>query len=114
MQNSEQNWGSAGIGIASFATILAAAVSAGIFAVATRQESYPEWGRVLAASLGTISLLAYVAVLTFGLSTLFRETQAVRRARAIWSVVAVFVQAYTAVLAVALLIYSPLLDRILE
>ncbi len=69
MQNNVQNWDSAVLGIATFATILAAATSAGIFAVTARQESYPEWARVVAASLTAISLLAYVATVTFSMAT---------------------------------------------
>ena len=114
MQNSVQNWDSAVLGIATFATILAAATSAGIFAVTARQESYPEWARVVAASLTAISLLAYVATITFSMATLFRETQAAQRAIAAWTAIAVLAQTYTALLAAAVLIYFPLLERIRE
>ena len=112
MQSGAQNWDSAAIGIATFATILAAATSAGIFAVAARQESYPEWAKVAAASLTAISLLAYVASVTFSMSTLFRETQAAQRAIAAWTAIAVLAQTYTALLAAAVLIYFPLLERV--
>ncbi len=111
MPNNEPDWGSASIGIATFATILAAAASAGIFAVTARQESYSELTRSLAASLSTISLLAYAAVLTFSLAALFGKPQAARRALALWAARAVLAQAYTVALAVILLLHFPLLDR---
>ena len=103
-----QKWDSAAIGIATFATILAAATSAGIFAVAGRQESYSEWTRAVAAFLVTGSLLAYLAVLVSSLATLFRETQLASRTQIVFTSVAVFLQAYTAVIAVFLVIYSQL------
>ena len=112
MQNGAPNWDSVSIGIITFATIMAAATSAGIFAVAAREESYPEGISVLAALLVTISLLAYLFVLFSSLRALFLETQAARRAQVIKTSYAVFAQAYTAVIAASLLIYSPLLERV--
>lgn len=56
----------------------------------------------------TISLLAYLAVLLFGMAALFRETQDDRKAQIVLTASATFVQAYTAVLAVFLVIYSRL------
>ena len=108
MPDGWQKWDSASIGIATFTTILAAATSAGIFAVAGRQESYPEWARAAAATLVTISLLAYFTVLVFSLASLFREGQMERRALALWTASAVIAQAYTSVLAAFLLLYSKL------
>lgn len=108
MPDTPQKWNAAGIGISTFATILAAATSAGIFAVAGRQESYTEWERIAAASLVTGSLLAYLAVLFFGLAALFRETQAARRADTVKTAIAVLTQANTAVFAAFLVIYSQL------
>lgn len=112
MQNGEQNWGTAGIAIASMATILAAAVSAGIFAVLTQQDKYPELTRWSAAVLATTSLVAYVFVLLFGMAALLRETQKARRTQAARCAAAVFVQGYAAVFAITLIIYFPLLERI--
>lgn len=112
MQNSEQNWGAAGLAIASLATILAAAVSAGIFAVATQQDSYSELTRWSAVILATTSLVAYVFVLLFGMAALLRETPAAQRMQAARCAAAVFVQGYSAVLAITLIIYFPTLERI--
>jgi len=108
MPDSQRNWDSTGIGIITFATILAAATAAGVFAVTGRQDSYPEWTRAAAASMVTISLLAYLAVLLFGMAALFRDTQDDRKAQIVLTASAVFVQAYSAVLSVFLVIYSRL------
>lgn len=108
MPDGWQKWDSANLGIATFTTILAAAVSAVIFAVAERQESYPEWARAAAATLVALSLLAYFAVLVFSLASLFREDLAERRALTLWTASAAIAQAYTAVLAAFLLLYSQL------
>ncbi|MYC35967.1 MAG: hypothetical protein F4X66_03520 [Chloroflexi bacterium] len=112
MPNSEQNWGTACIGIITFATVLAAATSAGIFAVTARQENYSEWVRALAAFLVIVSLLAYAFVTVFGLATLFRETSAEQRTEAARTARSAFVQSYSAVLAAILLILFPLLERV--
>ena len=112
MPDDTQKWSSAGIGIATLATILAAATSAGVFAIAGRQESYPEWARGISALLATISLLAYLVVVVFSLAALFRETHSAKRAQIVLAAGAVFVQVYTAVFAVLLVIYSQLFQRI--
>lgn len=113
-----QNWGSLSIGIVTFATILAAATSAGIFAVAaelfgSEQSKYTEGVRLLVTVLATASLLAYMSVVVFGLATPFRRTQAARRAEAINTVISVSVQTYTAVIAAVLVILPPLFEEIL-
>lgn len=107
-----ENWHSVGIGIVTFATILAAATAAGIFAVAARQEGYSDWARGLAAFAVTISLLAYAAVVVNGIATLFRESQTERKGVALNAAKAVYVQSYSAVFAAVLMIYFPLLERI--
>ena len=108
MPDSTRNWDSIGIGIITFATILAAATAAGIFAVAGQQDSYPEWARAVAAPMVTLSLLAYLAVLLFGMTTLFRERKDDRKAQIVLTARAAFLQAYSAVLSVFLVIYSRL------
>ena len=112
-----QNWGSVSVGIITFATILAAATSAGIFAIAEElfgleQTVYPEWMRLLVMSLATASLLAYLAVLGFGLAVLFRRTQASRRMEAINVAIAVVAQSYTAVSAAVLIVLFQLSKEI--
>ena len=106
MPEGHQKWDSLGIGIATFATILAAATSAGIFAVAGRQENYPEWTLALTAILATVSLLGYLFVTVFALATLFRETPQAKRTQTVLTSFAVVVQTYSAVIAVFLVIYS--------
>ena len=112
MPSNTQNWGSVGIGIATFARVLAAATAAGIFAVTTTQNNYPEWTRITLASLVSISLVAYLAVLLSGMAALFRQTLAAQRAVIAGSASAAFVQVYSAVLAAILLILFPLLGKI--
>ena len=112
-----QNWGSVSVGIITFATILAAATSAGIFAIAEElfgleQTVYQEWMRLLVMSLATASLLAYLAVLGFGLAVLFRRTQASRRMEAINVAIAVVAQSYTAVSAAVLIVLFQLSKEI--
>lgn len=112
-----QNWGTVSVGIVTFATILAAATSAGIFAVSeelfgSEQTIYPEWMRLLVMILAMASLLAYLIVLVFGLPANFRRTQAARRAEVRNAAGAVFVQAYTAVTAAVLIVLAQLSEEI--
>lgn len=118
-QRDAQNWGSVGIGIITFATILAAATSAGIFAVAAELFSpdpslYPENIQLLITILAIASLLSYVAVVAFGLVSLFRRTQPARRSAAARTAYAASVQTYTAVVAATITVLFPLLERITD
>ena len=112
MQNSTRNWDSAGVGIVAFATALAIATAAGVFAVKELEGGLPALTTVLATFLATVSLLAYLAVVLFGLNTLLGEFQATQRERIVRAAYAFFTQAYTAVLAAGVVIYFPLLERI--
>ena len=114
MQNSVRNWDSAGIGIVAFATALAVATAAGVFAVKGLGDDLSTLTTVLATLLATISLLAYLAVVVFGLNALLGETETGQREQIVRATYAVFVQAYTAVLAAGVVIYFPILERILE
>ena len=73
MQNSPRNWDSAGIGRVAFSTALAVATAAGVFAVKGLGDGLPTLTTVLATLLATISLLAYLAVVLFGLNALLGE-----------------------------------------
>ena len=114
MQDSVRNWDSAGIGIVSFATALAVATAAGVFVVKELEESLPAFTTVLATLLATVSLLAYLAVVLFGLNALLGEFQARQREQIVRASLAVFAQVYTAVLTAGILIYFPLLESLLQ
>ena len=114
MQNSVRNWDSAGLGIIAFATALAVASAAGIFAVRQFDSSLSQMTMVLATILATISLVAYLFVVLFGLASLFRQLQVAQRNQIVRAARAVFVQAYAAVLSIGIVMYFPLLERILE
>lgn len=112
-----QNWGTVSVGIITFATILVAATSAGIFAVSEElfgyeKTIYPEWMRLLVMILAMASLLAYLVVLVFGLPAIFRKTQAARRTAVSNAAGAVFVQSYTAVTAAVLIVLAQLSEEI--
>jgi len=110
-------WESASVGIATFAAILAAATSAGIFAVISglftpEAEGYPTWLKGSVAFLAVTSLLAYLFTLASSLAVYFRRTPDLRRTVFRNAAVAVFVQAYVAVLAVLLIILWPFLEEL--
>ena len=116
-QRDVHDWNSVSIGIITFATILVAATSAGIFAISDRllrpeQASYPEWLLIQVGFLAVISLFAYLAVLASGIAALFRKTQAAKRAEFRNTAIAVLLQAFTASVAAVLIILSPLLKEI--
>ena len=111
MQISPRNWDSAGVGIVAFATALAVATAAGVFAVKELEDGLPALTTVLATFLATVSLLAYLVVVLFGLNTLLGESQGTQRERIVRAAYAFFTQAYTAVLAAGVVIYFPLLER---
>lgn len=113
MQNSARSWDSAGLGIIAFATALGVATAAGIFAVREFDDSLPEMTTVLATVLATISLVAYLFVVLFGLAALLRDFQIAQKNEIVRAVRAVFLQAYTAVLAAGIVMYFPLLERLL-
>lgn len=102
------------MGIVAFATTMAVATAAGIFAMKELEGGLPALTTVLATLSATVSLLAYLAVVPFALNALLGEFQAGQRERIVWAAYAVFVQAYSAVLAAGIVIYFPLLERILE
>lgn len=112
-----RNWESVSVGILTLATILAAATSAGIFAVAAElfhpsDAGYPGWLRLMAMFLAMASLSAYVIAVASGFASLFRRSPAsgiaVTRLAAVW----VFVQAYTAVTAALFIIFYQTLEEI--
>ena len=112
-----QNWGTVSVGIITFATILAAATSAGIFAVSEElfgsgEAIYPGWMRLLVMILAMASLLADLVVMVFGLPAIFRRTQAARRIAVRNAAGAAFVQAYTAVTAAVLIVLAQLSEEI--
>ena len=63
--------------------------------------------------LATISLLAYLGVVLFGLNALLGKFQTGQREQIVRAAYAVFVQSYTAVLAAGIVIYFPYMERIL-
>ena len=106
-----QNWASVSLGIVSTATILAAATAAGVFAVSSQlsgpgQEGYPEWLIALETGLAIGSLIAYGGVLVFGLSTPFFSQQTSQRYVAFRSAIALYAQAFLAILAVFLILFT--------
>lgn len=113
MQNSARNWVSAGLGIIAFATTLAVATAAGVLAVREFDDRLPEMTTVLATVLATISLVAYLFVVLFALATILRELQSEQKELIVRAAGAVFVQANAAVLSAGIVIYFPLLERIL-
>ena len=114
MRNSAMNWESVGLGIIAFATVLAVAIAAGIFAAKELEAGLPVLTTVLAMFLATISLIAYLLVVLFGLATIFRVIQSEKRAQIVNAATAVFAQAYTAVLAAGVVVYFPLLEKVLR
>ena len=106
------NWESTGLGIIAFATVLAVAIAAGIFASKELEAGLPVLTTVLAMFLATISLIAYLVVVVFGLATIFRQFKSAKRAQIVIAATAVFVQAYAAVLAAGVVVYFPLLERV--
>ena len=114
MQNSVRNWDSAALGIIAFATTLAVATGAGIFAAKEFDSGLPTLTTVLATLLATISLLAYLAVVLLGLNTLLGDNEARQRIQIVRSAYAAFTQTYTAVLAAGIAILFPFLEPQLE
>ena len=114
MQNSSRKWDSAALGIIAFATTLAVATGAGIFAAKEFDSSLPTLTTVLATLLASTSLLAYLAVVLFGLNTLLGESQEAQREQIVRAAYGVFVQAYSAVLAAGIVIVFPFLEPHLE
>ena len=114
MPDSVRNWDSAALGIISFATTLAVATGAGIFAAKEFDSGLPSLTTVLAVLLAAISLLAYLAVVLFGLNALHGESQAPQRMRIVMASYAALTQAYTAVLAAGMVILFPFLEPQLE
>ena len=112
MPNSAQNWDSASLGIIAFSTTLAVATAAGILAVREFDDGLPEMTTVLATVLATVSLVAYLAVVLFGLATLLREIRTDQKELIVRIVGAVFLQVNAAVLAAGIVLYFPLLERI--
>ena len=113
MQNSPRNWDSAGIGIVAFATALAVATAAGIFAVKEFEKGLPWLTTILAMFLATIRLVSYLLVVLFGVTTLLREPQNEQREQFVKAAFSVLAQSYAAVLAAGIVIYFPHLERIL-
>ena len=112
-QPDTQNWASVSLGIVTTATILAAATSAGIFAVSSglfgsAKGGYPEGFRTAAALLPVASLISYWGALFFGLIAAFRRTQASQKGEVLKAVILIYVQAGTAVSAVLLIIFARL------
>ena len=96
-----QGFVSAGIGISTLATGLAAATSVGIFSVSSGLDpAIGIWPEVIATFLALVSLSIYPAVLVFGLASLFRRRQEAQHKETRWAAVFVFIQGYTAVIAV--------------
>ena len=114
MQNSLRNWDSTGIGIVAFATALAVATAAGIFAVKEFEEGIPWITTILAMLLATISLVSYLLVVLFSVATLLRESQNEQREQIVKAAFSVFAQAYAAVFAAGVIIYFPLLEGIAQ
>ena len=113
-QPDTQNWASVSLGIVTTATILAAATSAGIFAVSSglfgsAKGGYPEWLKELSAFLAIISLLSYGAVLVFGLAAPFLRPEEAQRGEALKSAAALYTQAFSAIIAAVLIIFAQLL-----
>ena len=106
-----QNWASVSLGIVSTGTILAAATAAGIFAMSSQlsgpgQEGYPGLLITLAAVLAIGSLITYGGVLVLGLATPFFSSQASQRDEAFRAAVALNLQAFSAIIAVVLIIFA--------
>ena len=109
-----RNWASVSLGIVTTATILAAATSAGIFAVSSGlfgspKEGYPEWLKELSAFLAIISLLSYGAVLVFGLAAPFLSPHEAQKGEALKSAAALYAQAFSAIIAAVLIIFAQLI-----
>ena len=63
--------------------------------------------------LATISLVSYLLVVLFGVTTLLREPQNEQREQFVKAAFSVLAQSYAAVLAAGIVIYFPHLERIL-
>ena len=110
MQDKVRNWDSVALGIIAFATTLAVATGAGIFAAKEFDSGLPTLTTVLATLLAAISLLAYLAVVLFGLNTLLGDSQKEQREQIVRTASGALVQAYTAVLAAGMVIVFPFLE----
>ena len=109
-----RNWDSAGLGIVAFATTMAVATTAGIFAAKEFDSGLPTLTTVLATALVAFSLSAYLAVVTFGLNALLADSQEAQRKQIVRAAYGAFAQAYTAALAAVIVIVFPFLEPHLE
>ena len=102
-------------GLITTATILASGISAAYIAIAvgidrTAGVEHPRWLISLAASSAIISLASYGLTMLFGLATLNSKTEIHRATQAERATIALFIQAYAAIIFALVVITGSLLN----
>ena len=112
-----QNWGSIATGIVTLASAIAAATSAGFFAVAPElfdpeQTTFPALLRAVVMLLTMTSLSVYLIVVVSGLAVFFCTNQADRIARIRQAAIFVWLQVYTAIISILIIIFYQILREL--